>query len=33
MIKENNKERVVEEINENKLENVFNIIPNLSKFR
>ena len=30
MIKKNNKERVVEEINENKLENVFNIIPNLS---
>lgn len=30
MIKLNNKERVIEEINENKLENVFNIIPNLS---
>ena len=30
MIKLNNKERVLEEINENKLENVFNIIPNLS---
>ena len=30
MIKINNKERVIEEINENKLENVFNIIPNLS---
>lgn len=30
MIKLNNKERVIEEINENKLENIFNIIPNLS---
>lgn len=30
MIKINNKDRVIEEINENKLENVFNIIPNLS---
>ena len=30
MIKINNKKRVIEEINENKLENVFNIIPNLS---
>lgn len=30
MIKINNKERVIEEINENKIENVFNIIPNLS---
>lgn len=30
MIKLNNKERVIEEINENKIENVFNIIPNLS---
>lgn len=30
MIKVNNKERVIEEINANKLENVFNIIPNLS---
>lgn len=30
MIKKNNKERVIEEINENKLENAFNIIPNLS---
>ena len=30
LIKKNNKERVVDEINENKLENVFNIIPNLS---
>ena len=30
MIKINNKERVIEEINENKLENIFNIIPNLS---
>ena len=30
MIKKNNKERVIEEIGENKLENVFNIIPNLS---
>lgn len=30
MIKINNKERVVEEINENKIENMFNIIPNLS---
>ena len=30
MIKLNNKERIIEEINENKLENIFNIIPNLS---
>ena len=30
MIKINNKERVIEEINENKLKNIFNIIPNLS---
>lgn len=30
MIKLNNKERVIEEINENKIENIFNIIPNLS---
>lgn len=30
MIKRENKERVIEEINENKLENIFNIIPNLS---
>lgn len=30
MIKINNKERAIEEINENKLENAFNIIPNLS---
>ena len=30
MLKINNKNRVIEEINENKLENVFNIIPNLS---
>lgn len=30
MIKLNNKERVIEEINDNKLESVFNIIPNLS---
>lgn len=30
MIKKNNKERVIEEIKENKIENVFNIIPNLS---
>ena len=30
MIKLNNKERVIEEINENRLENIFNIIPNLS---
>ena len=30
MIKINNKEKVIEELNENKLENVFNIVPNLS---
>ena len=30
MIKINNKERVIEEINENMVENTFNIIPNLS---
>lgn len=30
MIKKNNKERVIEEINENKIENIFNIIPNIS---
>lgn len=30
MIKRENKKRVIEEINENKLENIFNIIPNLS---
>ena len=30
MLKRNNKKRVIEEINENKLENIFNIIPNLS---
>lgn len=30
MIKKENKERVIEEINESKLENIFNIIPNLS---
>lgn len=30
MIKINNKNRVIEEINENKMENIFNIIPNLS---
>lgn len=30
MIKLNNKERVIEELNDNRLENVFNIIPNLS---
>ena len=30
MIKKNNKQRVIEEINENKIENIFNIIPNIS---
>lgn len=30
MLKRNNKERVIEEIKENKIENIFNIIPNLS---
>ena len=30
MLKKNNKERVIEEINENKVENIFNVIPNLS---
>ena len=30
MLKKNNKERVIEEIKENKIENIFNIIPNLS---
>ncbi|MGN0993225.1 MAG: transposase [Bacilli bacterium] len=30
MLKINNKERVIEEMNENKIENIFNIIPNLS---
>lgn len=30
MLKRNNKERVIEEINENRIENIFNIIPNLS---
>lgn len=30
MLKINNKERVIEEILENKIENIFNIIPNLS---
>lgn len=30
MLKINNKERVIEELKENKLENIFNIIPNLS---
>ena len=30
MLKRNNKERVIEEINENKIENIINIIPNLS---
>lgn len=30
MIKFENKERVIEEINDNKIENIFNIIPNLS---
>ena len=30
MIKTNNKERVIEEIKENKIENVFNIVPNLA---
>ena len=30
MIKKNNKERVIEELKEEKLENVFNIIPNIS---
>lgn len=30
MIKRNNKERVIEEINENRLENIFNIVPNLA---
>lgn len=30
MLKLNNKEKVIEEINDNKIENIFNIIPNLS---
>ena len=30
MLKRNNKERVIEEIKENKIKNVFNIIPNLA---
>lgn len=30
MLKKNNKERVIEELNEEKVENVFNIIPNIS---
>lgn len=30
MLKINNKDKVIEEINENKMENIFNIIPNIS---
>ena len=30
MIKINNKEKVIEEINKNKIENIFNVMPNIS---
>lgn len=29
MIKINNKEKVIEEINKDKIENIFNVIPNI----